>query len=122
MGWRFRRSLRIVPGIRLNMGKAGFTSISLGGRGATLNLGKRGTTTTVSLPGTGVSYRHQHKNLPLVRPPILPARPAPGRTIAIRTGLFAVLLIGVAPFSDPDRAIKVSGPRSGQRTHPVSRG
>jgi Protein of unknown function (DUF4236)/Bacterial SH3 domain len=94
MGWRFRRSFRIVPGIRLNMGSAGFTSISLGGHGATLNLGKRGATSTVSLPGTGLSYRHQHKNPPLVQPPVLPARPAPGRTIAVRAGLFAVLVIG----------------------------
>src|SRR5580700_7890963 len=30
-----------------------------GGRGATLNLGKRGVKGTVSLPGTGLSYQHR---------------------------------------------------------------
>lgn len=62
MGWRFRRSFRIAPGIRLNAGKRGFTSVSLGGRGATLNLGSRGVTSTVSLPGTGLSYQHRFSN------------------------------------------------------------
>jgi hypothetical protein len=55
MGFRFRRSLKIAPGIRLNFSKRG-TSLSLGGRGFTTNIGKRGTKTTVGLPGTGISY------------------------------------------------------------------
>ena len=42
MGWRFRRSLKIMPGVHLNISKRGVSSLSLGGRGATLNLGKRG--------------------------------------------------------------------------------
>jgi uncharacterized protein YgiM (DUF1202 family) len=62
MGWRYRKSFKIAPGLRLNMGKGGFTSISVGGRGATLNLGKRGVTSTVSLPGTGLSYQHRFRS------------------------------------------------------------
>ena len=46
MGFRFRRSVRIIPGIRLNFSKSGI-STSLGGRGATINFSKRGTKTTV---------------------------------------------------------------------------
>lgn len=88
MGWRFRRSFRIAPGIRLNMGKSGFTSVSLGGRGVTLNLGKRGTTSTVSLPGTGLSYRHKHQ------PPGVPAGPLSGRIIAGVACAFIVVFIG----------------------------
>lgn len=94
MGWRFRRAFRIAPGIRLNMGKAGLTSISLGGRGATLNLSKRGATSTVSLPGTGLSYRHRHKSSSSVQPPVLAAGRGSGRPVAIGAGVFAVGVIG----------------------------
>lgn len=55
MGWRFRRSIRLMPGVRLNFSKSG-VSTSIGPRGATVNLGSRGTRATVGLPGTGVSY------------------------------------------------------------------
>jgi Protein of unknown function (DUF4236)/Bacterial SH3 domain len=95
MGWRFRRSFRIVPGIRLNLGKSGFTSLSVGGRGATLNLGKRGVTSTVSLPGTGLSYQHRYNNpLPVQQTPLLPATPASGRTISIRACVAGAVVVG----------------------------
>jgi hypothetical protein len=58
MGFRFRRSLKIAPGIRLNVSKTG-TSWSFGRRGATINVGKRGTFVDVGAPGTGVSYRQK---------------------------------------------------------------
>ena len=57
MGWRFRRSIKILPGIRMNVGSRGVSSFSFGGRGMTVNVNKRGTRTTLSLPGTGISYR-----------------------------------------------------------------
>ena len=59
VGWRIRKSFEIAPGFRVNLGKQGFTSLSLGRRGTTLNFGKRGVTSTVSVPGTGVSYQHR---------------------------------------------------------------
>ncbi len=55
MGFRFRRSIRLLPGIRVNFGKTG-SSVSIGGHGATVNVSSRGTRTTVGLPGTGLSY------------------------------------------------------------------
>ena len=55
MGFRFRRSVRLLPGIRLNFSTRG-VSTSVGGRGFTLNFGKRGVRTTVGIPGTGISY------------------------------------------------------------------
>ncbi|WP_295888191.1 DUF4236 domain-containing protein [uncultured Thiohalocapsa sp.] len=58
MGFRFRRSLRIAPGIRLNFGKRSM-SLSLGPRGASVTIGGRGTHANVGLPGTGLSYRHR---------------------------------------------------------------
>jgi hypothetical protein len=57
MGFRFRKSVKILPGIRLNVGKKGINSVSVGGRGAMTNIGKHGTHTTYSIPGTGISYR-----------------------------------------------------------------
>jgi Protein of unknown function (DUF4236) len=55
MGWRFRRSVRLFPGIRLNFSLSG-VSASVGVRGAHVTVGPRGTHTTVGLPGTGLSY------------------------------------------------------------------
>jgi Protein of unknown function (DUF4236) len=57
MGFRFRKSIKILPGIRFNVGRKGINSVSVGGRGATTNIGKHGTHTTYSIPGTGISYR-----------------------------------------------------------------
>lgn len=60
MGFRFRRSIRIFPGVRINFGKRGM-STSIGVRGAHVTFGKAGTRTTVGLPGSGLSYTHLEK-------------------------------------------------------------
>jgi uncharacterized protein YraI len=51
---RFRKSIKVARGVRLNLSKSGL-STSLGGRGARVNFGPRGVTTTASIPGTGIS-------------------------------------------------------------------
>lgn len=56
MALRFRRSVKIAPGLRLNFGKRGM-SMSAGVRGATMTFGARGVYGNVGLPGTGLSYR-----------------------------------------------------------------
>ncbi|MET3813300.1 hypothetical protein ABIB18_000650 [Pantoea sp. UYEF8] len=56
MGFRFRRRIKIAPGVYINVGKSGITSATIGKAGASLNVGKKGTRTTVGLPGTGMSY------------------------------------------------------------------
>ena len=56
MGFNFRKSFKIAPGVRLNVGKKGISSVSIGGKGARVSVGKKGTRTTVSAPGTGLSY------------------------------------------------------------------
>ncbi len=58
MGLRFRKSLRIAPGIRLNLSQRG-VSTTLGPRGASINLGSSGTRGNVGIPGTGLSYSQQ---------------------------------------------------------------
>ncbi len=52
---RFRKSIKIMPGVRVNLSKSG-VSTSVGGRGATLNVSKRGLHSTLSVPGTGLSW------------------------------------------------------------------
>lgn len=58
MGLRFRRSLRLLPGVRLNISKSSM-SISLGGPGATANVSSRGIYGTTGIPGTGISIRER---------------------------------------------------------------
>src|ERR1700730_14532149 len=55
MGWRYRRRLRIIPGVTLNVGRRG-TSVSIGGRGAHVTYGRRGKRAMIGLSGTGLSY------------------------------------------------------------------
>ena len=55
MGFRFRKRIKIAPGIHLNFSKSGI-STSIGKPGATINIGKKGVRTTVGIPGTGLSY------------------------------------------------------------------
>jgi Protein of unknown function (DUF4236) len=55
MGFRFRKILKIAPGVKLNISKRG-VSASLGKRGASFNIGGKGTRTTIGAPGTGISY------------------------------------------------------------------
>ena len=61
MGFRFRRSVKVLPGVRLNISPTGI-STTVGVRGATVNFGAKGTTVTVGIPGTGVSYSERVSN------------------------------------------------------------
>lgn len=60
MAFRFRKSFKLVPGIRVNLSKRG-ASLSLGGRGFTTNLSSRGVRQTFSLPGTGMSWSKTYR-------------------------------------------------------------
>ena len=55
MGFRFRKRLKILPGLWLNVSKGG-VSTSVGVKGLTVNLKDGKTRTTASIPGTGISY------------------------------------------------------------------
>ena len=55
MGFRFRRSIKLFPGVKINLSKSG-ASTSIGAPGATVNLSRRGVRGTVGIPGTGLSY------------------------------------------------------------------
>ncbi|KAA9134406.1 DUF4236 domain-containing protein [Microbacterium caowuchunii] len=57
MGFRVRRSIKIAPGVRLNVSSKS-VGLSAGVRGARVSVNSSGrTTTTVGIPGTGISHR-----------------------------------------------------------------
>jgi hypothetical protein len=60
MGWRFRRSKNIGP-VRVTLSKRGL-GVSVGVPGARVGIGPDGRQrSTVSVPGTGVSYQTSSK-------------------------------------------------------------
>lgn len=81
MGLRFRRSVRLFPGVRLNFSGSG-VSTTIGVRGAGLTLGPHGAYANVGLPGTGLSYRTKispapDRYSPGSEEPFTPPPPAP---------------------------------------------
>lgn len=83
-GLRFRKTFTILPGVKINLSKTG-VSTSLGGHGATVNVGTSGRRmVTLNIPGTGLSYQ-----LPL------------SGTVAVGIVVVAVL-IGAAYLIAPD--------------------
>lgn len=58
MGLYWRRSTKILPGVRINWSKSG-PSVSVGPRGAKVNIGKRGTYVSGGISGTGLYYRQR---------------------------------------------------------------
>ena len=58
MGFRFHRSVRLLPGVRLNLGLRGM-SVTAGIPGLSVNVGPRGVYRNLGLPGTGLSHRER---------------------------------------------------------------
>ena len=56
MALRFRKSIKLAPGVRMNLSGGGL-SWSLGPRGASIGIGKRGTFLNTGIPGTGLYSR-----------------------------------------------------------------
>lgn len=54
MTFRFKKSFKIAPGVKLNIGKSGI-GVSTGIRGARIGINKKGAYTSVGVPGTGIS-------------------------------------------------------------------
>ena len=55
MAFRFRRTHKIAPGLKLNVGNKSL-SVRAGGRGFGLTSGTAGSRVSAGLPGTGLSY------------------------------------------------------------------
>jgi hypothetical protein len=88
MGFRFHKRLRIIPGLWPNLSKKG-GSLSVGGRGATINVNREGHQETVGLPGSGLSYRTKRRKFSKA------AGPARGAQGAV-TGAHIVYLVIIA--------------------------
>ena len=56
MAVRFSKRIKIAKGLSLNLSRSG-VGVSMGGRGGSISVGKRGVYANTSLPGTGLSYR-----------------------------------------------------------------
>lgn len=76
MGWRFRKSFKIAPGIKLNLNKKS-TSVTFGGKGFHYTVNSNGKKTkTAGIPGSGLYYTEttgggkQNTSTPPPRPPI----------------------------------------------------
>jgi hypothetical protein len=70
MGWRFRKSFKVMPGVRLNLSKRGL-SATIGASPLSVGIGQAGVYANASIPGTGLSYR-QRLDMPQGPPPPLP--------------------------------------------------
>ena len=56
MGTRFRKSIKLAPGVKINVGKKS-VGLSVGGKHAGMSFNsKTGVRARVSAPGTGLSY------------------------------------------------------------------
>lgn len=53
--FRFRKTRSILPGVRMNLSKSG-PSLSVGAKGAKVNISQQGICSTVGLPGSGMSF------------------------------------------------------------------
>lgn len=80
MALRFRRSIKLAPGIRMNLSGSG-ASWTLGPRGASIGVGKRGTFLNTGIPGTGLSSRTRlSSGSPAPRPQQARLAAAPSQT------------------------------------------
>jgi hypothetical protein len=100
VGFRFYKSFRVLPGVRLNLSKSGL-STTLGIRGANVNLRRGRKRMTLGLPGSGLSYVKTRQN---GRPTagldsaatVQPQATAPPDKIAAPGLLMGILLVGAA--------------------------
>ena len=107
MGMRFRRSVKIAPGIKVNFTKTG-VGMTFGGRGAHYSVNSSGRRTrSIGLPGTGMYYQSvqgggshsgpsQHQTAHRTMAPQWPTRTSPAAAAPIdptrvlpKPGLFA---------------------------------
>jgi hypothetical protein len=57
MSLRFRRSVKLFPGVRVNLGLHG-AGLSVGPRGLHVGVNRRGMYTSAGIPGTGIYAVH----------------------------------------------------------------
>lgn len=110
MGWRFRKSKQLLPGVRLNINKKSF-SLSFGRKGMRYTVNSNGKkTVSAGIPGTGLYYTKSSSGKRLV--PSEESKKQSKRKsldkyvyflmlsilIAYSSFLYATTLIGIVPF------------------------
>ena len=95
MGFRFNRRISIFKGLRLSLSKSG-PSVSVGGRGAWLTFGKKGTRATVGIPGTGMSWSEKIDS-PNPQSSI-PDPQSPGQNFSVFRFLMGLVVLAVVLF------------------------
>ena len=58
MSWRFRKSFKVMPGLRLNVSRRG-VSATIGAAPFSVSVGPKGVYQELSIPGTGLSHRER---------------------------------------------------------------
>ncbi len=58
MSWHFRKTFKVLPGVKLNLTRNGL-SATVGGTPLSVNIGSRGTYANLSIPGTGITNRQR---------------------------------------------------------------
>lgn len=58
MGIRYRKRIKILPGVNINISKSGI-STTIGPKGCSVNIGKNGTYLNAGIPGTGIYSRER---------------------------------------------------------------
>lgn len=87
MGFRFRKSKKILPGVTLNLNKKS-ASISIGPKGFRQTFSTTGKkTTTVGVPGTGLSYSQSSGSSSAPAPVELGPSPK-NKTVALILAIF----------------------------------
>jgi hypothetical protein len=96
MGFQFRKRIKLLPGLTLNVSGKGL-STSIGGDGVTVNYGRAGTRTTLSAKGTGLRYV---RTAPMRRPTVLPNIESTKNNRAARrvAALLWIVLVGVLAY------------------------
>ncbi len=95
MGLRVRRSIKIAPGVKVNIGKKS-VGVSIGGKGGGVSYNsKTGVTSHISIPGTGISYveHSSSKKRKSASKNVAPKKSSP---VTLRIWGALLLIVGIA--------------------------
>ena len=91
MGFRLQKRIRIFKGLTLNLSKTG-TSLTVGGRGASINIRGKKVTANAGIPGTGISYRQRIDNQSSTSVPVNKPKSGLGNILFL---LLLIIIIGI---------------------------
>lgn len=95
---RFQKRIKILPGITLNLSRKG-VSTSLGATGARVTYGHGQKRTTVGLPGTGISHSHSQVEKTTPAEPPQTEQENDRANLLIGIGFIAFLIFGAGVIS-----------------------